>query len=904
MADWGEKVTGRYKIKPGDNLISISSKLDVPIDSLQLYNNISNPDKVKIGQELLWRRDPSLGENLTRWLFESDKETQESRDINNKIQNTINKTNGIDPEYESLKSTIFKTKDIGNFSNVMSKIYTKVLTDLNLPLHNVPNLVRQDALESSYGTSTRGNGFNLGGVKVFQDKEKLGTKYKDGFYYRNFGNLEDYARYKVNLLENDYGGIISAPASEFIDRLHGKNPGKKNYSANKRHYINSFKGMRTLDSYLNKLNQGGIIKAQDGWTSEDIGNPVYKKNWTPKKDKEALEKLKKERQSQGVQNFDKMARIGYATARLVPGPVGWTTNIIDLANENAGSGDILATGEPGVNSLADHKAKTSGLLNKPWGKDLLKFSKMFQVYPIRAFDAVFDAKQLYDEITSEKQGGRFTFKKNRLLKNAEALNKKDMRKKFVKSDNPTYKRNRVNNKAKKYQVGGQLLYEDNLFQPEIKVDPSIFVSWNNISTNNIELPEFDFSTPSSPNYSFIDKFNDSIIINSINKGEEKKSEEKESTKEENTSKKETPVIEEYTYKGRNQWAKDLVESYKRAGITNPNALKYLLAQDALESGWGKSAQGKYNYGNLTTGSSWKGNYVQGKDKDAAGNPISQKFRSYSSMDEYTRDKIDFLTRLYNFNQNDTLDIFISKLLGNNSGKRRYTEARNYGEVLKNVYNSVNKYQEGGVLIFGDPETSEMLTYRMQDGSIKSVPNPGAGYVSGTDPVGQVVVEGAILNKPLGWFSSKAINWVKGLLSRRGISVGNFNKGEEVISNSTNKTIKKEDLPSYADPNWQGNSVELTKDRLRNGGFDRLEDNYEGAYKYTEEHKNNILKAAPADVKSSDLSFMGITPENVGVGLKGASSTNTPLWGVLRDAPEIYKTGQPFYDLSSHEFSHW
>ena len=89
MADWGEKVTGKYKIKAGDTLTSISSALDIPTDSLRLYNNIGNPDKIKVGQELLWRREPSLGENIMRWIFESDKDTQKSRDINNKIQNTI-----------------------------------------------------------------------------------------------------------------------------------------------------------------------------------------------------------------------------------------------------------------------------------------------------------------------------------------------------------------------------------------------------------------------------------------------------------------------------------------------------------------------------------------------------------------------------------------------------------------------------------------------------------------------------------------------------------------------------------------------------------------------------------------------------------------------------------------------
>ena len=630
--DWGEKVTGKYKVKSGDNLTSISSVLGIPTDSLQAFNNIKNPDKIQVGQELLWRRDPSIIESALRWAFESDEDTQKSRDINNKIQSNINRVVPIiDPEYESLKRTIFKNKDIKNFSNVMSKIYTKVLTDLSLPLHNVPNLVRQDALESSYGTSTRGNGYNLGGVKVFIDKEKLGTKYKDGFYYRNFNDLEDYARYKVNLLENDYGGIISSPASEFIDRLHGNNPGKKNYSANKKHYINSFKGMKTLDSYLNEL----------------------------------------------------------------------------------------------------------------------------------------------------KQGGRFTFKKNKLVKNAEASNKRDMRKKLVKSDIP----NSTKNKAKKYQAGGELVdlpniigirnrswntgvlgsgimsAEDGIKVPEIKIDPSIFTSWNSIHSDLV-IPDIEYFTPVDT--SFTDNLSKNIILQD-NKKEEKST--KKEVKKEKSKEQPKIVDSHYIYNNKDKWASDLIESYKRAGITNQEALRYLLAQDALESAWGKSAQGKYNYGNLTTGSNWSGNYVQGKDKDAAGNPISQKFRSYNNMDEYTRDKINFLTRLYDFNQNDTADVFISKLLGNNSGKRRYAEARNYGEVLKNVYNSVSKYQHGGTLIFGNPETSEMLTYRMEDGSLKTIPNPGAGFVSGTDPIGATVVEGAVLNKPLGWTLGKAIKWARNLLGK-------------------------------------------------------------------------------------------------------------------------------------------
>jgi flagellum-specific peptidoglycan hydrolase FlgJ len=89
---------------------------------------------------------------------------------------------------------------------------------------------------------------------------------------------------------------------------------------------------------------------------------------------------------------------------------------------------------------------------------------------------------------------------------------------------------------------------------------------------------------------------------------------------------------------RDQWITDMTAAYKRQGL-NDNAIKNLIAKNALESGWGRSAQGDYNYGNLTTGSSWTGRYVQGNDHDADGNQISQKFRAYDSIDDYVKDEI-------------------------------------------------------------------------------------------------------------------------------------------------------------------------------------------------------------------------------------------------------------------------
>lgn len=143
------------------------------------------------------------------------------------------------------------------------------------------------------------------------------------------------------------------------------------------------------------------------------------------------------------------------------------------------------------------------------------------------------------------------------------------------------------------------------------------------------------------------------------------------------------------YKGKNEWSKNLSDAYRKAGITNENAIRMLVAQDALESGWGRSAQGTYNYGNLTTGSSWKGSYVNGNDKDGKGNPIKQKFRSYNSMNEYAIDKVNFLKSLYDFDENDDVSMFAKKLKGENRGKRNYAEAANYSDAIINMYNSLS-----------------------------------------------------------------------------------------------------------------------------------------------------------------------------------------------------------------------
>ena len=298
------------------------------------------------------------------------------------------------------------------------------------------------------------------------------------------------------------------------------------------------------------------------------------------------------------------------------------------------------------------------------------------------------------ELVTMAHGGRFDFKKSPLLKKQEEINgKRDMRKKFIKSSRPTYKK-----RIKKAQQGMRFVSYNPVSNPTI--------DYTDITNPINPFSEYNFNTVYDKPEALVVPVRDTdetdVVANNptvepvINKPVASKSvTDKPVTKTANSTWK-SP------YTNRKQWSTELINAYKKAGITNDNAIRMLLAQDALESSWGKSAQGKYNFGNLTTGSSWKGNYVTGNDKNAKGEAIKQKFRSYNSMDEYAADKIQFLKRLYDFDENDDINKFVAKLTGSNKGKRRYAEATNYAKVLTGVYNGIPKGENGMIIKYQEP----------------------------------------------------------------------------------------------------------------------------------------------------------------------------------------------------------
>ena len=264
-----------------------------------------------------------------------------------------------------------------------------------------------------------------------------------------------------------------------------------------------------------------------------------------------------------------------------------------------------------------------------------------------------------------------------------------MRKKFIKSSRPTYKK-----RIKKAQQGMKFVSYNPVSNPTI--------DYTDITNPINPFSEYNYNTTYDKPEALVvpvrdtdetDVANNPTVEPVINKPVASKPvTDKPVTKTANSTWK-SP------YTNRKQWSTELINAYKKAGITNDNAIRMLLAQDALESSWGTSAQGKYNFGNLTTGSSWKGDYVTGNDKNAKGEAIKQKFRSYNSMDEYAADKIQFLKRLYDFDENDDINKFVAKLTGSNKGKRRYAEAKEYANSLRGVYNS---FKAGGIIKYQNP----------------------------------------------------------------------------------------------------------------------------------------------------------------------------------------------------------
>lgn len=577
-----------------------------------------------------------------------------------------------------------------------------------------------------------------------------------------------------------------------------------------------------------------------------------------------------------------------------------------------------------------------------------------------------------------------------------------MRKKFIKSSRPTYKK-----RIKKAQQGMKFVSYNPVSNPTI--------DYTDITNPINPFSEYNYNTTYDKPEALVVPVRDTdetdVVANNptvepvINKPVASKPvTDKPVTKTANSTWK-SP------YTNRKQWSTELINAYKKAGITNDNAIRMLLAQDALESSWGKSAQGKYNFGNLTTGSSWKGNYVTGNDKNAKGEAIKQKFRSYNSMDEYAADKVQFLKRLYDFDENDDINKFVAKLTGSNKGKRRYAEATNYAKVLTGVYNGIPKGENGMIIKYQNPphgiaRRDAIKDYRPEI-PLSPIKQPVKPYMPTQQPIlspdnrtgwekevsRQIKADRAKNDNLYG--NQHTWNWSAPFTNARitkdnasamfdfdksaamstfaigqgiaspvttatsiagslvGAGIGNkvagekgalvggfvggmvnpkfgmrFNKkngfrGDAASARNATTTprfnISKESLPDYAKPNWQGDELALTKERLANGGFDRLEQfskysgekaeqfrnatgmGYRDFYPFENDfgktYRQYLLDSKPAKGTRADFK---VNKEVAAF----SDRTQNVYTTILDDVPDRFKNPQYRTTTEAHEFAHF
>ena len=554
------------------------------------------------------------------------------------------------------------------------------------------------------------------------------------------------------------------------------------------------------------------------------------------------------------------------------------------------------------------------------------------------------------ELVTMAHGGRFDFKKSPLLKKQEEINgKRDMRKKFIKSSRPTYKK-----RIKKAQQGMKFVSYNPVSNPTI--------DYTDITNPINPFSEYNYNTTYDKPEALVVPVRDTnepdVVANNptvepvINKPVASKSV---------TDK---PVTANSTWKSpytnRKQWSTELINAYKKAGITNDNAIRMLLAQDALESSWGKSAQGKYNFGNLTTGSSWKGDYVTGNDKNAKGEAIKQKFRSYNSMDEYAADKIQFLKRLYDFDENDDINKFVAKLTGSNKGKRRYAEATNYAKVLTGVYNGIPKGENGMIIKYQEPaqpinrrdairDYRPNIPNRIRKATpaehIQSMINiygqseqptvtsdakspwqhqqaheaAGKGYddymqakkyEEGLHNLNGILTftDYATLATGLGSLLNKGVSYAGKRLIKKEIRNAMSTSGSPIKGSAAKFNISKESLPDYAKPNWQGDELALTKERLANGGFDRLEQfrnatgmGYRDFYPFENDfgktYRQYLLDSKPAKGTRADFK---VNKEVAAF----SDRTQNVYTTILDDVPDRFKNPRYRTTTEAHEFAHF
>lgn len=266
-------------------------------------------------------------------------------------------------------------------------------------------------------------------------------------------------------------------------------------------------------------------------------------------------------------------------------------------------------------------------------------------------------------------------RESQLLKNQKALTgtKRDGRKKFIKSTTP----------------------QSDLKRPVVrKQQGGIFTTYNSISPYEgptFELPSIAIEPESLP----INKLeaNRRKVVEQIEKLESSPEVTEEPSKEplpvskETEETKETSVkLPETVIKTKEDFVKTMTPAFENAlkskGLDTKYA-KYLVAQSALESNWGKSQSGKFNFGGI------KGKGTTRKTREVINGRdvyINDSFRDFKDINDYANYHVSLLNnKRYQAFNGDFIDSVV---------RGGYATDPNYKNALTNVYNQIAKGQKG------------------------------------------------------------------------------------------------------------------------------------------------------------------------------------------------------------------
>lgn len=179
-------------------------------------------------------------------------------DTETEVQSQVEEIRNPEPIVQ--ETTVHKFNSKKDFKDTMLPIYERLLKSKGLNPAFAKSLVAQDGLESAWGSKPAGS-YNFGGIKgkgtTKRTREVINGKdiyINDQF--RNFKSLEDYANFKIDLLNNKRYNAFSGDIKEFANRVH-----RGGYATDPR-YVN------ILNQVIASAKHGGVLKFQQGGIQE------------------------------------------------------------------------------------------------------------------------------------------------------------------------------------------------------------------------------------------------------------------------------------------------------------------------------------------------------------------------------------------------------------------------------------------------------------------------------------------------------------------------------------------------------------------------------------------------------------------------------------------------------------